>query len=133
MTDVLTVDECVDFVQQMLDFALCDATLAAELSKTYVLLKIVHSDPDGVLLIDVPTADVWTGSADDPADTTLRMSADVAWQLWHGTVDLVDAITDRRVRAEGDVRTVANVVPLVGRVFRSCADALPRDARADLS
>jgi hypothetical protein len=120
------------FVGGIFDQALDDPELGPKLQRTGVVLKVVTTDPDGVLMIDLPNHKVRLGSADDAADATMRMSSDIANRFWQGKVNLPVAMARGQVKVDGKIGALLKLVPSTKKLFPAYLELLRSSGRTDL-
>ncbi len=127
-----SADDLYRFVGGIFERALRDATLGPKLRGTGVRLKVVTSEPDAGLLIDLPNDRVALVSADAPADATMRMTSDTANRFWQGKVNLPIAMARGQVKVEGKIGALLKLVPSTKQLFPAYAELLRSDGRDDL-
>ena len=120
------------YVGGIFEQALADDELGPKLAGTGVVLKLVTTEPDAVLVMDLPNRRIELGGPDDPADATMRMTADLANRFWLGTVNLPVAMARRQVSVEGRVGALLKLVPSTKSLFPAYRELLIRDGRTDL-
>ncbi|HEV7205090.1 MAG TPA: SCP2 sterol-binding domain-containing protein [Jatrophihabitans sp.] len=125
-------DDLRRYVGGIFEQALGDPVLGPKLVATGVVLKVVISEPDAVLLMDLPNRDIGLGSPDDAADATMRMTSDVANRFWQGKVNLPVAMARGHVKVEGRVGALLKLVPSTKQLFPAYRTLLEHDARTDL-
>ncbi len=120
------------YVGGILEQALADDDLGPKLAATGVTLKLITTEPDAVLVMDLPRKRIELGAADDPADATLRMTAELANRFWLGKVNLPVAMARRQVGVEGRIGALLKLVPSTKSLFPAYRELLARDGRTDL-
>lgn len=132
MNAFTSADDLRTYVGGIFEQALADDTLGPKLSGTGVVLKVITTEPDGVLLLDLPNKQVRLGEAGEAADATMTMSSDVANRFWQGKVNLPVAMARKQVQVDGKIGALLKLVPSTGKLFPSYVALLERDGRDDL-
>ncbi|WP_375484003.1 SCP2 sterol-binding domain-containing protein [uncultured Jatrophihabitans sp.] len=120
------------YVGGIFEQALADDDLGPRLAATGVTLKVVTTEPDAALLLDLPNKHVALGSPDDPVDATMRMTSETANRFWLGQVNLPVAMARRQVGVEGRIGALLKLVPSTKTLFPAYRALLEADGRADL-
>lgn len=127
-----SADDLRRYVGGIFEQALGDPVLGPKLAGTGVVLKVVTSEPDAVLVLDLPNKNIALGAADDPADATMRMTSHVANRFWQGKVNLPVAMARGQVKVEGRIGALLKLVPSTKQLFPAYRALLEEDNRADL-
>ncbi len=127
-----SADDLYRYVGGIFERALGDATLGPKLRGTGVSLKVVTSEPDAALLIDLPSDTVALVSADAPSDATMRMTSDIANRFWQGKVNMPVAMARGQVKIEGKIGALLKLVPSTKQLFPAYVELLRADGRDDL-
>jgi hypothetical protein len=125
-------DDLRRYVGGIFEQALEDPVLGPKLVATGVVLKVVTSEPDAVLVLDLSNKNIGLGSPDDAADATMRMSSDVANRFWQGKVNMPVAMARGQVKVEGRIGALLKLVPSTKQLFPAYRTLLEKDGRADL-
>lgn len=125
-------DDLRRYVGGIFETALADPELGPRLAGTGVVLKVVTTEPDGTLVIDLPGKTVALGDAGADADATMRMSSDVANRFWQGKVNLPVAMARGQVKVDGKIGSLLKLVPTTKQLFPAYLDLLRADGRDDL-
>lgn len=120
------------YVGGIFEQALRDDTLGPKLRGTGVTLKVVTTEPDAVLLLDLPHDRVALGAESDPADAVMRMTSDTANRFWQGKVNMPVAMARGQVTVEGKVGALLKLVPSTRQLFPAYVDLVRADGRDDL-
>jgi putative sterol carrier protein len=120
------------YVGGIFEQALEDDKLGPKLSGTGVTLKLVTTDPDAVLVMDLPNKKIGLGTPGDPADATMRMTSDLANRFWQGKVNLPVAMARGQVKIDGRMAALLKLVPSTKQLFPAYVALLQRDGRDDL-
>jgi putative sterol carrier protein len=132
MASFTSADDVRTYIGGIFEQALRDAQLGPKLRSTGVVLKMITTDPDATLVIDLNTERIELGSPDDPADATMRMSSDIANRFWQGKANLPVAMARGTVKVEGKIAALLKLVPSTKQLFPAYVALLERDGRADL-
>ncbi|GAB6919833.1 hypothetical protein JCM9803A_02830 [Rhodococcus erythropolis] len=106
--------------------------LAEKFSRVDGVLKVITTEPDGVMLIDIAGAGAVAGAVDDPADATLRMTCDFANRFFQGDLNLLSSVTSGAITMEGKMTTLAKAVGAAKEMFPTYIEVLKSNERADL-
>ena len=112
--------------------ALEDAVLGPKLVATGVRLKVVTTEPDATLILDLPQREIRLGATDEAADATMRMASELANRFWQGKVNLPVAMARGQVKVEGRVGALLKLVPSTKQLFPAYVDLVKGDGRDDL-
>jgi alcohol dehydrogenase len=91
------------------------------LLRSGLCVQFVYRDPEAVITIDARGDEVRIHLGDDFAgkpEVTMILDADIAHQFWHGKVNLVSALTRRRIVAKGNVPKTIKLLPVLKPAFR---------------
>jgi hypothetical protein len=106
------------FVGFMEDMA-ADPVLGPKFVKSKTIFRINYADPEASILIDC-THDpihVTQGPSDVKPDVELTMSADNGHLFWIGKLKITTAITKRKVKVNGQVTKMMNLLPALDPAF----------------
>lgn len=98
--------------------------IAEKISASNLIIQFKYSDPDSVITIDCkndPTEGhitVLTGDNDLTADVTLTMKADLAHKFWFGKVNLLTALTTRKIIAKGPIPKILKLLPTIQPLYK---------------
>lgn len=126
------IDDLRTYVGGIFETALQDEKLGPKLVGTGVVLKVVTTEPDAVLLLDLPNKLVGLGTEDDPADATMRMTSEVANSFWQGKINMPVAMARGKVKVDGKVGALLKLAPSTTELFPAYVALLKRDGRDDL-
>ncbi|AEF40635.1 SCP2 sterol-binding domain-containing protein [Hoyosella subflava] len=132
MTTSPTADDLYKYIGMAFEQAKSDPKLVQKLSGTPGVLKVIATEPDGCIVIDLPGVTAVPSSPDDEADATLRMSSDFANRFWQGDLNLLMAVTRGEVVLEGKMALIAKAVPAAKELFPIYIELLKSDGRTDL-
>jgi hypothetical protein len=118
-----------------------DARIAPRICEGKIVIQFRYNDPDGIVTIDAanpPTqpgayCDVTWGETHLKPDVEMSMKADVAHQFWHGKVNLMAALTQRKIVAKGPIPKILRLLPAVEPVYDLYPKLLREMGREDLA
>ena len=116
--------------------ALADPVIGQKFADSGVILKVVHTEPDCVFTVDMPSKKVLYG--DDARNgpkpvVEMKMAADIGHQFWLGNVNISLALAKGQMRAKGPVPKILKLVPLAKSLFPRYKEALIKAGRADIA
>jgi alkyl sulfatase BDS1-like metallo-beta-lactamase superfamily hydrolase len=106
------------FVGFMEDIA-ADPLLGPKFVKSKTIFRINYTDPEASILVDC-THDpihITQGPSDVKPDVELTMSADNGHLFWIGKLKITTAITKRKVKVNGQVTKMMNLLPALDPAF----------------
>jgi alkyl sulfatase BDS1-like metallo-beta-lactamase superfamily hydrolase len=121
------------FVGFMEDMA-ADPLLGPKFVKSKTIFRINYTDPDASILVDC-THDpihITGGPSDVKPDVELTMSADNGHHFWIGKLKITTAITKRKVKVNGQVTKMMNLLPALDPAFARYRTYLAEKGYADL-
>lgn len=125
--------EVYEFLGGVFRNGLADEELVAKLRPSGVILRVVYTDPDAVITVDMPGAAIHTGVGNGPdPNVELFMTADTGNRFWLGKVVLPVALAKGDVRAKGPVAKLLKVLPLAKGLFGPYRAHLEAAGRSDL-
>jgi hypothetical protein len=125
--------EVYDYLGGVFRMGLEDPKLVEALKPSGVVLRIVYTDPDAVITVDMPNAEIHTGAGVGPdPNVELFMTADTGNRFWLGKVVLPVALAKGDVRAKGPVAKLLKVLPLAKQLFGPYKQNLEERGRQDL-
>lgn len=93
-----------------------DAEFTSRLRKHDMSVRLVQTDPDVQIYVSADALIIGAG-APEQATVTIRMSSDTAHLLWLGKLMMPTAIATRKVRIQGKVARVLDLVPILRPAF----------------
>ncbi|MEW6203242.1 MAG: SCP2 sterol-binding domain-containing protein [bacterium] len=78
-----------------------------------LVIRFIYTEPDAILTIDCPNAQVIQGNSELNADVEMMMKAEVAHRFWLGKVNLMLAITKREITAKGPIPKILKLLPII--------------------
>ncbi|MDQ4116070.1 MAG: sterol carrier protein [Actinomycetota bacterium] len=125
--------EVYDYLGGVFRMGLQDPKLVEALQPSGVVLRIVYTEPDAVLTVDMPNAELYTGAGNGPdPNVELFMTADTGNRFWLGKVVLPVALAKGDVRAKGPVAKLLKMLPLAKQLFGPYKQNLEERGRHDL-
>ena len=113
-------------VGALMDHAKCDPNVGPKIARSGIIIQFRHSEPEALTTINArvpPTqpgafVDVIHGPTPLKPDVTMTMKADVSHAFWHGKVDLLGAVTQKKIQVQGPLLKVVKLVPAVTPLFK---------------
>ncbi|MCQ4118325.1 SCP2 sterol-binding domain-containing protein [Rhodococcus tibetensis] len=127
-----SAEDLYKFIGLTFEQAKSDPKLVEKLSSTEGVLKVVTTEPNGVVIIDIPRMTAVQGSADAESDCTLRMTGEFANRFWQGDLNLLLSVTSGAIGIEGKMATLAKAIPAAKELFPTYIKLLTDAGRADL-
>lgn len=125
--------EVYEYLGNVFRMGMQDEAMVAKLQPSGVVLRIVYTEPDAVITVDMPNAELHTGAGAGPdPNVELFMTADTGNRFWLGKVVLPVALAKGDVRAKGPVAKLLKVLPLAKQLFGPYKLSLERNGRDDL-
>jgi hypothetical protein len=110
-----------------------DPEIGPKLADTGLVVAFEFSDPDAVVVVDMPNKVVTDGSLGGPAPSaTMTMTADLGNAYWQGKVNLPMAMAKRKVKVDGNVAALLKLAPLGKKLYAGYVQRLTDDGREDL-
>lgn len=100
-----------------------------------IVVRLVHTDPDAVILVDGPGRRVAYGqaAAGAPATVELTMSADDAHRFLLGKLNLTVALAERRAGIGGSRTKALRLLPALKPLAAPYRELLRASGRSDLA
>jgi len=114
-------EEVYQYIGAIFEQALSDPVLGPKFAASGVVLKLVYTDPDSTLVVDMP------------GGKEMFMKADVAHRFWLGKVNIGMALAKGDMRAKGPVPKILKLVPLASSLYPRYRQMLVDDGRQDLA
>ena len=91
------------------------ASLRENLLISNLIIRFTCTDPDVVLVVDCSGNEIEIRSGDTTTDATigLSMSADTAHRFWLGKVNLVAAVSRRKIKTKGPTAKILEMLPVI--------------------
>lgn len=106
------------FTGFMKDMA-ADPELGPKFVKSKTAFRINYTDPDASILVDCrhDPIQITEGPSDAKPDVELTMNADNGHLFWMGKLKITTAITKRKVKVNGQVTKMMNLLPALDPAF----------------
>ncbi|WP_327097518.1 hypothetical protein OIE68_01175 [Nocardia vinacea] len=127
-----SAEDLYKYIGLTFEQAKSDPKLVEKFSSGEGVLKVVTTEPDGVVIIDIPRMTAVQGSADAESDCTLRMTGEFANRFWQGDLNLLLSVTSGAIGIEGKMATLAKAIPVAKELFPTYIKLLTDAGRADL-
>ncbi|WKN53365.1 SCP2 sterol-binding domain-containing protein [Rhodococcus opacus] len=127
-----TAEELYKYIGMAFEHAKSDPDLFEKLSNTPGVFKVLTTEPDGCMIIDIPNLSAVPGAADEEADAILRMTGEYANRFWQGDLNLTMAVMKGNIGMEGKMAIVAKAVAAQTKLFPAYIELLKTDGRTDL-
>jgi hypothetical protein len=111
-----------------------DPQVGPKLGALDKVLGADYVDPDGSLRIHCTggTVRVERGTAGQPGDVILQMSADTGHRFWQGAVNIPMALSKQEVTVEGKMSDVMSILPYLSKGFEKYKQVLEEENRTEL-
>lgn len=113
--------------------------IAERIAASNLVIQFKYSDPDSVITIDCKNdpeegahLKVLTGDCELDPDVTLTMKADLAHKFWFGKVNLLTALTTRKIVAKGPIPKILKLLPAIKPLYKMYPDLLKQWGKEDL-
>lgn len=117
MTITPTAEEMFRYIGSTFEAARLNEEILARMNGVQGTMKVITTEPDSVLIIDMATQQAREGDADEEADATLRMSTSAANLFWQGELNMLAAMTRGLVRVQGKKSLIVRVLPIATKLF----------------
>jgi hypothetical protein len=126
-------DEVRRYIGGIFEAAFADEEIGPKLVETGLVLRFRFTEPEAVLVIDMPGRRVHQGEVAGLAPSaTMAMKGETANAYWQGKVNLPFAMARGRISVEGNVASLLKLAPLGKKLYPVYIDRLKHDDRADL-
>ncbi len=134
-------EELIKYLGALYDEAKCDPEIAPKIKQSGLSIQYRYDDPVGIVSILAdrqPTQEgaffdvVWGEVAGLKPDVTMSMKADIAHQFWHGTINLMAALTRRQIVAKGPIPKIIKLLPAVTPMYEMYPRLLKEMGRPEL-
>jgi putative sterol carrier protein len=127
-----TPDEVYRYIGGIFETAFADPDLKVRLADSGLVLKMVCTEPESALLIDMPNATTTGDAFEAEATATMTMASEVANGYWQGKVNLPFAMAKGQVKVDGPIAKLLKLAPLSKKLFPVYVENLRADGRDDL-
>jgi len=126
-------EEVTKYIGGIFETAFDDPEIGPKLIDTGLVVAFDFTEPDAVVVIDMPNKAVSNGLGDGPSPSaTMAMTADVGNAYWQGKVNLPLAMAKKKVKVEGNVASLLKLAPLGKKLYAGYIQRLKDDGRDDL-
>jgi putative sterol carrier protein len=126
-------DEVTKYIGGIFETAFDDPEIGPKLIGTGLVVAFDFTEPDTVVVIDMPNKAVSNGLVGGPSPSaTMAMTADVGNAYWQGKVNLPLAMAKKKVKVEGNVASLLKLAPLGKKLYAGYIQRLKDDGRDDL-
>jgi hypothetical protein len=111
-----------------------DPEIGPKLGSLDKVLGADYVEPEGSIRIHCTggTVRVERGTAGQPGDVILEMSADTGHRFWQGAVNIPIALSTQQVKVEGKMSDVMSILPFLSKGFEMYTQVLRDEDRAEL-
>ncbi len=100
--------------------------VAAKIKTSGLVIQFQYSEPDSIITIDCKNAPkekgchltVITGKTELEPDVVMSMKADLAHKFWFGKVNLLTALTTRKIVAKGPIPKILKLLPAIQPLYK---------------
>jgi hypothetical protein len=126
-------EEVTKYIGGIFEAAFDDPEIGPKLIGTGLVVAFDFTEPDAVVVIDMPNRAVSNGLNGGPSPSaTMAMTADVGNAYWQGKVNLPLAMAKKKVKVEGNVASLLKLAPLGKKLYAGYVQRLKDDGRDDL-
>jgi hypothetical protein len=126
-------EEVTKYIGGIFESAFDDPEIGQKLVDTGLVVAFDFSDPNAVVVVDMPNKVVTSGHAGGPSPVaTMTMTADIGNAYWQGKVNLPMAMAKRKVKVDGNVASLLKLAPLGKKLYGGYIQRLKDDGREDL-
>jgi putative sterol carrier protein len=127
-----TADEVYDSIGALFN-EVKDKDVAERIGASNLVIQFKYTDPESVITIDCKNEaegdnhlTVISGDCDLKADVTLSMKADLAHKFWFGKVNLLTALTTRKIVAKGPIPKILKLLPAIQPLYKMYPEMLKK-------
>ena len=126
-------DEVTKYIGGIFETAFDDPEIGPKLVATGLVIAFDFSDPEALVVVDMPNKAVRGGLAGGPSPSaTMTMTAETGNAYWQGKVNLPLAMAKKKVKVDGNVASLLKLAPLGKKLYPSYIERLTNDGRDDL-
>jgi hypothetical protein len=126
-------EEVTKYIGGIFESAFGDPEIGPKLVDTGLVVAFDFSDPEAVVVVDMPNKVVTNGQAGGPSPVaTMTMTADIGNAYWQGKVNLPMAMAKKKVKVDGNVASLLKLAPLGKKLYGGYIQRLKDDGREDL-
>jgi hypothetical protein len=125
--------EVSKYIGGIFEAAFDDPEIGPKLVATGLVVAFDFTDPDAVVLVDMPNKAVSAGGDSGPAPSaTMAMTAETGNAYWQGKVNLPLAMAKKKIKVDGNVASLLKLAPLAKKLYPVYIQRLEDDGREDL-
>ena len=125
--------EVSKYIGGIFEAAFDDPEIGPKLVATGLVVAFDFTDPDAVVVVDMPNKAVSAGGDGAPAPSaTMAMTAETGNAYWQGKVNLPLAMAKKKVKVDGNVASLLKLAPLGKKLYPVYIQRLKDDGREDL-
>lgn len=114
--------------------------IAAKIKESGLVIQFQYSEPDSLITIDCKNKPkdkgafigVFTGKTELEPDVTMSMKADLAHRFWFGKVNLLVALTTRKIIAKGPIPKILKLLPCITPLYKLYPELLRKWGKDNL-
>jgi hypothetical protein len=126
-------EEVTKYIGGIFESAFDDPEIGPKLVDTGLVVAFDFSDPDAIVVVDMPNKVVTSAHAGGPPPVaTMTMTADIGNAYWQGKVNLPMAMAKKKVKVDGNVASLLKLAPLGKKLYGGYIQRLKDDGREDL-
>jgi hypothetical protein len=125
-------EEVTKYIGGIFEDAFGDPEIGPKLVDTGLIVAFDFSDPEAVVVVDMPNKAVTDGSGGASPSATMTMTAELGNAYWQGKVNLPLAMAKRKVKVDGNVASLLKLAPLGKKLYAGYVQRLKDDGREDL-
>jgi SCP-2 sterol transfer family protein len=125
-------EEASKYIGGIFEDAFEDPEIGPKLVDTGLIVAFDFSDPEAVVVVDMPNKVVTSGLGGATPSATMTMTADLGNAYWQGKVNLPMAMAKRKVTVDGSVASLLKLAPLGKKLYAGYIQRLHEDGREDL-
>ena len=129
-----STDQIYDVFAGFMNDIAADPQLGPKFVKSKTVFRINYTDPDASILVDCThdPIQITEGASDVKPDVELTMKADNGHLFWMGKLKITTAITKRKVKVNGQVTKMMNLLPALDPAFARYRSYLAEKGYGDL-
>lgn len=126
-------DEAVRYIGGIFEAAFADEEIGPRLVATGIVLRFDFTEPDAVVVIDMPNQSVHKGAVEGrDASASMSMTCEIANAYWQGKVNLPFAMARGKIKVSGQVADLLKIAPMGKKLYPVYIERLQHDGRDDL-
>jgi putative sterol carrier protein len=125
-------EEVTKYIGGIFEEAFEDPEIGPKLVDTGLVVAFDFTDPDALVVVDMPNKVVTGGAGGPDPSATMTMTAELGNAYWQGKVNLPMAMAKRKVKVDGNVASLLKLAPLGKKLYAGYIQRLKDDGREDL-